>query len=205
MEAIHTKPNYVSKRNAQLYLGNISKEISNDMYKCEISTTEIDKCRLRKERCELQNEYENRYPFSKRGLRNEESELGNESIIRKRVWAVHGDARRAGNSKLKLVHGSRHWTASFGRTISGQVRVTALLGLLLLSLAASSAAPARSRSARSAYHSKSVAYFRNAIWDTKPACRIRLLAVTDGQTVGEEINGLSDEWEAFLPPSSNIP
>lgn len=153
MEAIHTKPNCVSKKNAQLYLGNISKGMSNDMYKCEV-TTEVDKFRLRKERCELQNEYENRYPFSNRGLHYEESDSGNELNIRKSVWAVHGDTTRAANSKSKIVLGSRHWTASFGRTISGQVRVIVLLGLLLLSLAASSAAP--TRSARSTHHSKSV-------------------------------------------------
>lgn len=153
MEAIKIKPNY--NATAQKYLEIKTREMQDEN---EINPTDIDFRYIRYDgRCELQNDAELRYTSSPTHGLHKEYEC-ERSVTEKGLCAdLYGHARREGRSKFKFAR-----ETAFGRTISGHVRATVTIGLLLL-LAVSSAAPARPRTARSTHHSKSVVSFVHPI------------------------------------------
>lgn len=121
-------------------------------------TTDLDRYRLTNERqYGCQNDLETRclVPIAY-GLHKKEDEYGKKSIIRRRVQVVvYGCSRRAADLKCKCARDSRECMHTIGRTTNVRVStVLAVIGLLLMLVTTSAAAPVRSRQGRSAHHEK---------------------------------------------------
>lgn len=99
--------------------------------------------------CQIKTRY-----FFTSGLHKNEDEYGKGSIRRRVRVAGYGGARRAADLKFKCVWDSEECTDAIRRTMGVHVRVLAVIGLVLMLLTTSAAAPARSRLGRSTHVEK---------------------------------------------------
>lgn len=88
------------------------------------------------------------------GLHKNEDEYVKGSIRRRVRVDGYGGARRAANLKFKCVWDTEECTDAIGRTMGVHVRVVAVIGLVLMLLSTSAAAPTRSRLGRSTHVEK---------------------------------------------------